>query len=525
MEGRSAPRSVNYDNSLPLAIEGRAHRRQFFTQNGATYGSTTNNIVIMDINADSMLDTQSSYFSLTLNNTSGSNLSLDMGQPFIRRLRISSAGVILEDIQSYNRLVGGVLFPAAVSKSSIISDKSLTGEGYFSSPFDTLSAATGGGGNDDAAVAFIAPDEAAYQVIGDTSTIDEGTNITTRITEALADTNLAIQADYRCAAKTALVGKAIDGCSNTTAMTIATGQSFTYNFNIVSALFNSEVYLPLVLMNAGLRVEIELAPPAEVGIWGGAVGTGYNISDVRYNAHLIDLERSFYERLRMVQQSSGGVLQLSGATYRHYADRVAAGAGNATINVPARVKSIKSIFFLLGNEAASTSSTQYSLSPSQHFNLSEFQFRVGSVNYPPSAVRGTLDGVEGVMGNSNRGEFYSELMKAFGSLGGAKTDSLLSAYNYAQNDGSSGQTESLNASLSSGVPSLVAPCYTPFGMDFETFPREALESGVDTASRSLQTTLALTMAANTPANAVVDTFVLADALFFVNMDGSVSVSV
>ena len=56
MEGRSAPRSVNYDNSLPLAIEGRAHRRQFFTQNGATYGSTTNNIVIMDINADSMLD-------------------------------------------------------------------------------------------------------------------------------------------------------------------------------------------------------------------------------------------------------------------------------------------------------------------------------------------------------------------------------------------------------------------------------------------------------------------------------------
>ena len=54
----------------------------------------------------------------------------------------------------------------------------------------------------------------------------------------------------------------------------------------------------------------------------------YEISNVRYHAHLVDVDRSFYDRMRMAMQASGGVLQMSGTTYKHYMDKLPAGLGH-----------------------------------------------------------------------------------------------------------------------------------------------------------------------------------------------------
>ncbi len=102
-----------------------------------------------------------------------------------------------------------------------------------------------------------------------------------------------------------------------------------------------------------------------------------------------------------------------------------------------------------------------------------------------------------------------ELQKAWGKLGSNIHSDWLSG----------------DAYLSSAVPTegnngVIRPA--PFGIDLESF-RHEIENGVDTASRSLPMTLQLTHT-GAGANATCFIFVLFDSLFYVNMDGSVSVS-
>ena len=69
------------------------------------------------------------------------------------------------------------------------------------------------------------------------------------------------------------------------------------------------------------------------------------------------------------------------------------------------------------------------------------------------------------------------------------------------------------------------PLMSPFGLDFQSFPKTALESGINTADRSLNMSLELTRTAGSGNACVVDAWLLCDAIFYVNLDGSVSVSV
>ena len=108
---RVAPRQVAYENQLPLAIESKSQRRKFFPEGATTYGPNGNgnghsNIIRIPINADSLLDVQHSYLQFTINNLDGGGrtMGLDVGIPWLKRVRIESAGTTLEDIDNYNKL-------------------------------------------------------------------------------------------------------------------------------------------------------------------------------------------------------------------------------------------------------------------------------------------------------------------------------------------------------------------------------------------------------------------------------------
>ena len=69
--------------------------------------------------------------------------------------------------------------------------------------------------------------------------------------------------------------------------------------------------------------------------------------------------------------------------------------------------------------------------------------------------------------------------------------------------------------------------FSPYGIDLETF-RAEIENGIDTSSRALPMTLLLTFTGAGDGSSTdaltLHTYALIDSLFFVNMDGSVSVS-
>ena len=349
--------------------------------------------------------------------------------------------VVLEDIQNYNHLVGGILTPANAGVSNIQANK-------LQKTLASLSA-----------------DNSAR--VNGVGTLTYGTNVA--------------------------------GTESNGASALAQNDTVVQCYKLHSALLDNEKYLPLVLMNAGLTIEIEWDTSGAIGVTNGAAAVDWTISAVRYVSHLVDLDRSFYDRLRLVQQNSGGVLQIAGQSFRAFTHSIANGAVDSNINIPCRVKSIKSIFWKSSHATEDT--TYFNLSSGGHLNTSQYQLRIGATTYPPTAIN--------VNASSNKIEAYMELQKAWGKLGSNIHSDWLSSDVY----------------LSSPVPTvgLGGPVRcAPFGIDTESF-RHEIENGIDTSSRSLPMTLQITHT-DPGAAATCYIFVLFDSLFYVNMDGSVSVS-
>lgn len=448
---RVLPKTLDYTDVLPLAVESKARRRTFFPVNGATFVSNAANIIRIDLSADALLDTQHSYLRFNLTGPAGNNMGIDYagGHSFIRRLRIEQSGTVLEDIQSYNRLMGAIILPCQ--------------SGADHKATRTLTEAIKGDSAADGAMA-VAPAAITANAAG------------------------ALRAG---------------GFNNNAETQFGNGGTYTFCIPLTSGLLNCDKLVPLMLMSAPLTIEIELANEVQAIIQ-NAGATPYTISDVRYVANLVEVGQDVAQQLRMLQEVSGGVLTLAGQTYRHFQGAIANATDNV-INVPARVKSMKSIFFA-SQGAGADARTTYDIGTGGHMNLNEYQIKVGSVVYPPTPVR--CNG----MGIGNTAEPLMELEKAFGNVGsraGLGAESSIASFYGVE----SGRAQTIQAYR-----------FAPFGLDMEAFQRVAIESGVNTADRSLP--ISLILQHNPAATATtLDIFVLADALFYINQDGSMSVSV
>ena len=60
-------------------------------------------------------------------------------------------------------------------------------------------------------------------------------------------------------------------------------------------------------------------------------------------AHEVQLDGSFYERLRASMNSTGGVLAMAGTTYRHYFNLIDGSGSKQSLKIAARVKSLKAL--------------------------------------------------------------------------------------------------------------------------------------------------------------------------------------
>lgn len=514
---RVSPPQVNYDNVLPLAVESRSNRREFLPVNGQSFSNSNGATIIrIDVNADSMLDATHSYLECDLTNNATANNFLAVN-PFtpawIQRLRIESGGVVIEDINEYSRLysmlvlnqcpkdyvqnnmnnmgmynpvVGGNLKATAVGN-----DGSVVGGTHHHGQLDTSGANVVPDnicGSLDTELYY--PPSAQAVINGVQVAVNDGA-ITGAGSNQPSQSGLdVIQAKSR----------------------IASGSSRKMCIPLVSGWLNMDRYIPLIMMNAGFTIELTLCDANRIGLTqtetGGAdagnfVDSAWTISGCKYVAHLIDMERDFYDRLRLVMDDAGGTLQLAGQTYRHYTGNIPAGTGPHTITLPARVKSVKSIFGTFIDSTQMGSNANYDTSVFQTGNLSKYRFEIGSVRYPQTDV------------SANTSENEVELMKAWGKLGDYSHQQAFSRKHLlnaqTERDGDTLQNSTLSA-------------YT-IGYDFEAFQRVALESGINTADRSLPINFICEKSGATTNATRGDFFVLTDAIFYINLDGTASVSV
>jgi|TARA_R110002050_G_scaffold32181_1_gene82944 hypothetical protein len=522
----SAPNSVNYGDQLPLGIEAKSQKRLFFPTTGDTYTPGSNTICRIDVNYDGLLDTQQSFLEFDLQNTSANTCSFDLGQPVIKKLTISSGGVVLEEIHDYNSLIAGVLLPSQAGPQNIHYEAANNNAIDFERGFANIAAGAAPCAVGAIAATAVADDTNGYATPNQAEIRAGVTEVKNRIVAAVAADLATARGVINTAVTNSVVAgvnagganvtgngaplryaEFLDGDAGSTALTrrgrAATTQSFKQQYKLVSGLLDNDKYLPLVLMNAGITIEFELAPAVEA-----MVGTApdYSITNVRYVSHLIDLERSFYDRLRMVQQQSGGVLQIAGQSYRSFRTTLDAGVVQSN-NCPARVRSIKSFFFCAKRAAAAN---EYGLSSSGNMSLTQFQLAIGATRYPPTANECE------VAGGTNKVGAYTELVKAFGKVGSNIHNDLMMGTNAYPRTGANGEfVEGQTCS------------FAPYGIDLEAF-RHEIENGIDTSSRALPITLHTQHAADPRgADGVCNQllmYVLYDSLFYINMDGSVSVS-
>ena len=463
---RVLPKTLDYTDVLPLAVESRSRRRTFFPVNGSTFNSAGANIIRIDLSADALLDTQHSYLRFDFTpNTRTCGFDTAGGHAFIRRIRVEQSGTVLEDINAYNRLMGGIVLPC---QSGVDHHRERT----------------------------------ITEHVRDAGQLGD-----------LADGTTLAQ-NYEALATTSGSGALTQGGHHNPNDQIDTTETATFCIPLNTGLLNNDKLIPLMLMSAPLTIEIELAPSIQPVCWVTDNTGDYDIANVRYIANLIEVGQDVAGQLRMVQEMSGGVLTLAGQSYRHFTGTLSNGAGDQVVNVPARVKSMKSLFFVSSGERDLFST--YDVSFGGNLSLDNYQLKIGSVVYPPTPIQCKFgNGDPDKTGVSfKRSEPLMELAKAWGNVGSTKGLGQLRALNYAQSKGAKAVTSG-------------EVVYAPFGMDLEAFQRVAIESGVNTADRSLPISLILGFdGTNAPANNTqLEVYVLADALFYINGDGSMSVSI
>jgi len=524
----SAPKSVLYGDQLPLGLEAKATKKLFFPTTGDNYSPDGNKTIRIDVNYDGMLDTQQSFLQFTLKNTTGGQAAaFDLGQPVIKKLTISSGGVVLEEIQDYNTLYSNILLPSQAGDQTLTYERyNRTGINFQNNGGLTLPSNANNATDALAARPGAVADGDMAQAIGNTSMGNEGPNIRTAILQAvnnlgrtklidgagagvLANFANANNARFNADATTGTLRYSDVANGADTASTFrgvlaangAAGSSVVVNYKLVSGLLDNDKYLPLVLMNAGITIEIELEDAVKCMVAGA--DPSYQIDAVRYVGHTIDLQRDFYDRLRMVQQNSGGVLQIVGQSYRTFRGQLTATAGEQIVNCPARVRSIKSFFFC-GKKTEAALRTGFSISKAGHMDLSSYQLAIGATRYPPTPTQ--FDA------RTNKNGAYTELMKAFGKVGSTTHRDIIANNGYILADATEAAAIA-NANIS----------FAPFGVDLESF-RHQIENGIDTSSRALPIQLHLNSTGGIPSAHDLFMFVLYDTIFYINMDGSVSVS-
>jgi len=469
---RVLPANVDYTKILPLAVESRSRRRTFFPTNGQTFTSDGNNIIRIDVAASAFLDPKHSYLRFKVQNDTNATMGFDFGggSGIIRRLRIEQAGNVLSDVNNYNKLLSSILLPSQGGVESVAHRSITEGVRY---------------GNADAAGASMTP-----QVAG---------------------------------AVNGTMG--IAPCPDSTLLAVAGGaDTYTFSIPLVNGLLGStqDKMVPLQLLGSSpLTIEIEMAPLLDIGIFSAlpAGNNRYVVSDVRYVAALVEVGPEVDQQIRMVQEVSGGRLVLSGTDYTHFAGNISAGAlGVQSINVPARRKSMKSLLFVGASQTYAGGAAHHlvtNLSFGGNFNAKSFQMKVGSVLYPATPIEST-----GAFPAFDRSEVVSELAKCWGTLSSAHGTGILMGANYATTDCDVAGM-AVDAGPGNAPQSLR---FAPFGIDLEAFQRTAIESGVNTADRSLPITLMIDVAAAAAEAVNVDCFISYDSLYYIDEAGSVRVS-
>lgn len=494
---RSIPKSINYQDVLPVAVPAVARRKKFYPANGTTFNFTGSNEIRVEIGSpNSMLDAQHSYIEFFVQNNTAQTIGFDLGggHAMFREVRVEQGGRVIAREQEHNRLHAAILSATQTNSDGQLTESATQMQKGCNAP---------GGGQ----AAQLTPAPAALQ-------------------NGEVFVNLAHNAQNQLPAG--------DACKFVMAMP--------------TGLFTQDKLLPLPLVrqDSPITLVFLLDSPDTVGAWNAApVGT-LDIIRFNYIAQMIEVGGDVLQQVRMMQDMGGGQLTISSTDIEHNSTTLPNGAtGEVPVRIPIRKRSMKSLLFVCHSEdygnggAGGAEENMFSLSFAGNISMENYQLKVGSVVYPPTPINcwgSPARAVTAARGLpiGERGECALELAKALGSLGFSNPTGRLSGITYGVNpqravalgepeltDGDNGNGAAPIGPITNEIQSIC-----PFGLDLDAFQHTAIESGVDSETMAMDTNLILNIAGAGAGveTKTVESYLIYDQHYYFNSDGSVTFS-
>jgi hypothetical protein len=196
----------------------------------------------------------------------------------------------------------------------------------------------------------------------------------------------------------------------------------SYCIPLLSILTWTNNYVPLFAMSGSpLRIELQVV-------------SGINQICKSLNQVVVPTARSLISRIELIcnmielsdtgmniikQSIGGGPLQWVCQDYRNYASNVSLGqtVTNVSVPVPAKFNSLNSLFFSFRLHSSGTAT--FSALESNEFRLQEYFLRIGSRTLPVKPPNTTA-------------EYYSELLRAFGTVSDVNQECSLTLEQYTK---------------------------------------------------------------------------------------------
>lgn len=458
----SLPKNLKYGSKVESAA-CRSFRSNLAPQNG-TNGYNLNDTIIFNIptNTGLFLNSQDSYLKFNATVTSGANnnicrLGVAGAHGFIQRVRIYHNSSLLEDTDNYNELAT-MLFDLQVSTSSSYGKMNAQGVGTRADMIMTNNA-------------VVAADAA-----------DLGTAVT-----------LANALKVASNATSLSVFKANNGESLGTLANAGTVTN-TYCLNLISMIGTlcQNNYLPLIMQNSPLRVEVQLVDSALKAFAQSAAVTSLTLNNVEFIANYLQLGdqamSSVYSSLQ------GAPLQFVLPQYRNYQYSYAlaqAAQTSVAMPIPSKFSSLRSLFITIRE---TTGALGFFPCSSVTRGIIDYVFRIGPELLPAKAV-------------STTAEMFCEVVKAIGGM---------SDLNYAPAIDKASYNLGLSVANNAAGSSSAGSFY--IGIDLEEFSgasKETIFCGKNTNNSDVFCLMNFAAQAGGAITARFDAYALIDAVFVI----------
>ncbi len=428
----AVPVGLQYRLSIADAVPASHNISQFLASNSSDF-TASNNTIRINVSSGAFLDLKNAVLQLDFKNTTDTHaVFLDGGADcsLISRILVrSSDGTEIERIDDYG-LLSCILDQYGSSDGDARIKSIQKGAPRFADETPIFDEVTGASGA--AAATATATCTAAR------------TGIKATVVTTVAATNS--QAEVK------LQGLGGLGYDQRQADTINTGVTRRYNMGLKLGMFNPST-AKLLPPNTPFQLEITLRSAADalVNLAGGNA-VNYQVNNVELHIPSITVNDNQY--MMMVNQRLAQGVSIKCNTYDHYVNTTAQGAGKDVVQISARARSLKGLMSVFRRQSKISSDDDFKISKRSIQYVSDFQYKVGSNNFPVDKIQlqtdisaeaiagvGTAAGTRLPLANTpdfNISEAYNHVLRLFGSLNNSNANIQIGQEAFAQSENNNG---------------------------------------------------------------------------------------